>query len=329
MVKGMSNLSLSTIVLYEELIIYLLDNKKLKLTNKVMNKITKINKKIRESNDSRDNYDAFINFFERVIRNRFSNELLHNFDDNIEDLKVFCIPFQLGDFLKSIIKYAGKYNPIKNIMFISKDKESIYSIYHELFHMASTNRMITDYVQTGFMAAKDNMRTGDGLNEGYTDLLAHRYFEMAGFKIAYILECQYAKMLEKIVGREKMENYYISSDPAGLIKELEKYDSHDNIIDFIKLLDVINNPKDSSDVRIGKINEVTKTLILWYTRKLFLEGENLQDPTIRDMISSFALEIPAKIVDMHDNSVTNIDIDGITSQVIEETVKQNSGYYRR
>ena len=73
---------------------------------------------------------------------------------------------------------------------------------------------------------------GIGLNEGYTELLAKRYFDKSNNN-GYIFETQIAKLLELIIGQEKMESYYFNANLYGLIEELRKYNnfySIDNLL---------------------------------------------------------------------------------------------------
>lgn len=328
--KDLSDVSMSVLNLYEEFIYYLIDNNKLSVSRAPKNKHTKLGDSIRSRNKARDRFRDHINYFEFIIRKRFPDEMLHNFDDNLSDFKIYGICFQLGDVIKKIIKYAGKYQTKKNIIIIDiNDEESQLSIFHELFHMASTNRMITDRIQTGFSVIKNGVDTGKGLNEGYTDLLAHRYFGHTGYRIGYPLEYQYAYALERIVGQKKMENWYMSANPALLVRELEKYDSTDNILYFIKLLDNINDEENNVVVRSTMAKDITRMLIQWYTRKIFLSGENLLHPYVVNNIYTYAWQIPAKIANLDNYGSFNIDINGITNDVINEIIRENPHMYRR
>lgn len=330
MAKDLSDISLSIVNLYEDFIDYLAENEKIKISRIPMLKNIKLNKSIKDNNLSNARFIEFVKYFEYILRRRFPEELLNNFNDNMTDFKIYSICFQLGDFLKVRGKFAGRYNPINNTIIINiKDEESFYSIYHELFHMASTNRMITDRIQTGFFVRHKGMPIGRGINEGYTDLLSYRYFGNAGLKIGYPLEYQYVRALEQVVGQEKMENFYITSNPNGLVHDLEKYDSMDNIIDFIKLLDNVNSMNDNKDVTISvRYNILTKYLIKWFIRKTIMNGENLFDPVVRRKVISFAWEIPSKI-NLPNSRIIKIDINRILDETVEEVFQENSIQHRR
>lgn len=322
--KNLSDISLSVINLYEELVDYLVDNNKIKVSRKHYGKTTKIGDKIRKSNRSNIRFSEFIKYFDFVLRKRFPEELLHNYEDNIENFRIYSTCFQLGDFFKKKNKYAGRYNVNNNTIVINiKDEEIFYSIYHELFHMASTNRMITDRMQTGFFEYKNGLATGKGLNEGYTDYLANRYFADVGFRIGYPLEIKYVGALEQIVGQEKMENLYITSNPGGLVNELEKYDTTSNIIHFVRLLDYASNSNDSIVVINQRFHEMTRYLIKWYLRKTILNGENLFDPTVRRNVIAFAWQMPSKI-SIPNSETIELNISEIIDEEVSEVLKNNS-----
>ena len=329
--KDLSDISLSIVNLYEDLIDYLAENKKIKISRIPLLKNIRLNKSIKENNMSYERFNEFIRYFEYILKRRFPEELLNNFYDNVSDFKIYSVCFQLGDFLKKRERYAGRYNPVSNTIIINiKDGECFYSIYHELFHMASTNRMITDRVQSGFLVNHNGMSVGKGLNEGYTDLLAYRYFSHAGLKVGYPLEYRYAKVLEQVVGQETMEKLYITSNPNGLVHGLLKYDSMDNIIDFVKLLDNVNNMNNNENETAISVryNILTKYLIKWLIRKTIMNGENLFDPVVRRKIISLAWEIPSNIC-LPNSKVIKIDINRILDETVEEVIQENSMNYRR
>ena len=81
---------------------------------------------------------------------------------------------------------------------------------------------------------------GTGLNEGYTQVLNERYFYSKGTYIGcYSLFVRFASYLEVLVGQEKMESLYFKADLEGLIQELEKYASRDEVLRLIKDIDYI------------------------------------------------------------------------------------------
>lgn len=117
-------------------------------------------------------------------------------------------------------------------------------IFHELFHFAS--------YPTNFRR---------GLNEGYTEALAHRYFNKV--KMAYEDNVYYVLELEKIIGRDVFENAYSCGD-INIIKNCigkDNYDVFDKINTRLDLLlgsyYRVNNNKalTDEDARVSKAKE--------------------------------------------------------------------------
>ena len=324
-----SDLSLSTINLYDDFVNYLMVNKNYKLSKIPLLGKTKFAKRMMEKNVSKIRFSEFLQYFERVLRSNFKEDWLHNFDDNIADLELISACFQLGDLLKKAPKYGGMYDIKKNRMIINiKDKNEFLSIYHELFHLASTNRMITTHIQTGFRVVKNGISTGLMLNEGYTDLMAYRYFGNVGAYPGYPLAFQYVSALEQIVGKEFMEKCYLSSNPNALVHNLERYDSMDNIINFINLLDCTENLNEPLPALGSKINAITTYLLKWYVRKAILDGENIYDPAVRNRIINFAGQLPSRIASARCPNM-KVNVYGLLDQVVEEVMSMYAPNYRR
>lgn len=84
-----------------------------------------------------------------------------------------------------------------------------------------------------------NHNIGVGINEGYTDVISKRYFckGIVTHKTAYSYLEAIAKIIELIVGKEKMQEFYFQSDLKGLISELSKYQDESKVKEFIFDLD--------------------------------------------------------------------------------------------
>lgn len=195
--------------------------------------------------------------FASLMIEKFPLTALINFYNNINELKIerkrrILILGEAG-------AYSGKFNKIK-IAITS-------AIFHELFHMASAiYKEESDIYYCGFSqrSLKDNsVDIGDGLNEGYTELLAHRYFEKKHkMSKAYKFEVVIAEKLEKIIEQDKMEILYLNADLPGLIAELKKYISEEEISKFISALDFISCH--SNDILIFKNDKIKKSIINIY-----------------------------------------------------------------
>lgn len=138
---------------------------------------------------------------------------------------------------------SGEYQHDLTRVFVLRSAIS-RSLYHELLHFASSLSRENIY-SSGFSQVfkSDNFsesvtRTiGKGVNEGYTTLLARRYFENASS--SYQLLQVLASSVEDIVGQEKMESMYFRGALDELIAELSKYASREDAITLLRKIDHI------------------------------------------------------------------------------------------
>ena len=186
---------------------------------------------------------SFVNYIEE----NFSNCDLTNFYNNINELKTKEKEFILTELL-TIKTPGGTYKSKSNVISLHKDLsfESINPIlFHELFHMASSvyDNGIS-YIGFSQKNHKEGTwRIGDGINEGYTELLRRRACDEKKelTTINYNVSVEIVKRLEEIVGKDRMQQLYFKADLPGLIKELEKYSTEDEIAQFISGTDFIYN----------------------------------------------------------------------------------------
>lgn len=113
------------------------------------------------------------------------------------------------------------------------------SIHHELFHCASSVP-VGLRVFSGFSQRTLFGDIGGSLIEGYTDILAKRYFNYFT-DISYDIEAYFARFLEHIVGRITMETLYSKMDLIGLIEELKHYNTEDEIFKFFRNIGKVNS----------------------------------------------------------------------------------------
>ncbi len=178
--------------------------------------------------------------FTLTLINHFPAESLTNYYNNINSV-IFK-----KDFLSKILGIGGSYSDLLNRIRYN----DIDSLYHELFHLASTvYREATKTYHVGFTQSDNshlnvfvNGRIGDSLNEGYTVLLTQRYFGDKGKPKSKQRQFEFdmASKVEMIVGKEKMESLYLEADLMGLINELKKYATEDEVVRFINALDRIS-----------------------------------------------------------------------------------------
>lgn len=283
------------------------------------NKIEKI------KNDKRYlDFNEELNRFIFTIKSNFRKEDLDNFRKNIRSLQVYGVYFQLGDFAPNFEfgTFLGRYDMLANSVTIDlrRDREKS-SIYHELLHMASTRR---DRIRiaSGFHYYKtDKVSYGRGLNEGYTELLTQRYFynkdyDLSLYQNAYI----YASLLERIVGKEKMESLYLNADINGLVHELEKYDSYDNILHFINELDYINHSQ-GIVIDTQRLKNISHFLIQSYMRKKLVNGESIYDNETGMDVYNFIKSVPTEVEIEGKKCKLNLSV--MIDEIVNETFPEN------
>ncbi len=241
--------------------------RKIKVTPQVVEKYKEMNKE----KISKKKLGNYIIDFIYVIERNFSKEDLEHFYQNINSVKVKRNLFT---------KATGSYSPAYNRIFIKRNCD--YAIFHELFHLASTT-VDNEDMYVGFCQMNDKNFLGIGLNEGYTEALTRRYFEEFSNKTAYNIEVDIALSLEKIIGKEKMESLYMQSNLKGLVTELQKYSSNNDIMKFIGNVDYINKFHNDKDLVVLKLEEVSNFLKDAYINKLRKEADiiDLEDIVIR------------------------------------------------
>lgn len=217
--------------------------------------------------------------FAQVMIQNFPEEDLINFYNNINTLKTKHSSFKLENLIYND-NTVGIYDAKKNIITVDENKFSI-SIYHELLHMASA--AYKDGIRyAGFhqSSLKPGIASlGMGLNEGYTELLSRRYFvEDGGSANAYEYEVIIADRVEKIVGKERMENLYLNANLHGLIQELKQFSNEEDIMKFISSTDFVLLHLDDENYMLfekkmltNSLKEINKFLIKVYSKKLLLQ----------------------------------------------------------
>lgn len=211
--------------------------------------------------------------FRKKINKHFKSEDLNLLNNNIKSLKI-KIKYFAPEIL--LLKFAsGKYNLKRNkivlIKYFKKDSTN-----HELFHMATS--FYDKNLQIGFCGFQQIIflkkeTIGYGLNEGYTELLANRYFnECTNFSnYSYDVCTFFASKLEEIIEKNRMESFYMTADLFGLYKYLLIFDAEENIVNFIILLDSLI-PKASS-FNLNKF-QTHYELIQLYLAKWYIKKKN-------------------------------------------------------
>lgn len=256
---------------------------------------------LRESYEYKDSlicnneYKEYIySFFERIVNDINEDDLIC-FYNNIKNLDIV----KVDKFDKDTV--IGRYDQNKNIIYI---KDGYTSIYHELFHVCSS--AYGDGIHySGFLQEHKNYYIGNGINEGYTQLLTERYFgDLEGvIDSGYTIEKMFMELVEKIVGKERMEELYFNVNLYELIIELNKYSSLDMIMKFIVDMDFIRNYSNNCigdtcilDILMEKMNSVSLFLVECYFNKVVsnIDGNCLTEEQVDDIIlfsSPFVISI--------------------------------------
>ena len=174
-----------------------------------------------------------IELFSSVMIDNFSSDNLSSFYNNILNLKVNYQEYHEGN---SICKISGSYIVNENTINVT-DISTEGVIYHELFHLASSF-VDGDNLHSGFSQNSKSGVIGVGINEGYTEVLTNRYFNVVDNN-AYPFERYAVSKLEQVVGKELMESLYLNADLYGLINELGQYMKFEDIMKFIANMDFL------------------------------------------------------------------------------------------
>ena len=92
--------------------------------------------------------------------------------------------------------------------------------------------------------------------------------------VCYQYLFEIANNIETIVGKDKMEHFYLTANLKGLVDELTQYVSHDDVMKFIAatdyLLETLNNGKkkqNEKDTILEQLRFVNMFIIVCATRK--------------------------------------------------------------
>lgn len=216
--------------------------------------------------------------FTKVLEEKFTKEDLLLLHKNIKTLHL-----KLVDSLKS----NGYYDPYENLIVVRKDRYN-NTLPHELFHMASSKNFVNDSV-CGFHYISKGFSIGRALNEGYTTIMADRYFETGISSSAYQREVNYFDVIEDVIGEKELEKLYMNANLSGLIKKLSKYKKEKDVINFIMKTDEILRkdvePKTEkpSKYEIIKMHDYTNQII---EVNLFLASLNFNKNNMNDLTTN-------------------------------------------
>lgn len=256
-----------------------------------------------------DIIDDYIDNFIEVIQDKISKENLINLYNNISWMKIYVLD-RINDGCSINTTTLGIYNDETNELKLTSETTPNV-VYHELFHLSSNNPNLDEYA-IGFRYGTREWNIGIGLNEGYTELLVERYFELENSDI-YNFEKNVARRLDNIIDKEKMESFYFNYNLFGLINELKRFYTLEEIEKFIIGVDFISVysenrflGKNEKLVMIYKLKEIIGFLLKGYCIKL---SKTNHDKTIKkEMIEEFLITFDIDIFD-EDTIIDFNDID--------------------
>ena len=191
--------------------------------------------------------------FKEVMKKNLSIETFNILINNIEKVKIK----HRRNNDKDITITTGN---IDHKGIITLYEQDDITLYHELFHAAST--YYDEKQDNEFSGFNHHLRNpqkfiGLGFNEGYTQLLTERYFNNSQSCDSYVNEVHYVKLIENLMGKEKMLNLYFKSDLINLILELCKNNSEEQVFEFLTNMDLFII---SNKIRKDKVKQMQKGL---------------------------------------------------------------------
>ena len=259
------------------------------------------------------------------IKSTIKDEDLDNFYRNFKSIDYYKLP--LNYIIKSFILkgqiVGGGYNVVENKMSVGKSflSNSIGALQHELLHASSTyydkeNNIVYSGFSQAFIHTKkdeDSVAYGVGLNEGYTQYLTRKLFlDNKLSKKVYENEQKTVKCLELALGADKMRSLYFRGDLNGLVNELEKYVTRDEINKFINLTDVLLYLENHIDVKLPELTEAKNYVRDFLTKVITGASKNKDD--------SFTLNVLLPMF-LPYNDISNITI---SSDLLEGVIDSNT-----
>jgi len=222
-----------------------------------------------EKNISIDDLQALYNNLStlKIDNRRIIYQLVSGiFKDNTVTGEYFLDDNVISVFPLKNNNILGRYIGINN-------NEYIANLYHELLHMSSTIRGRNKEIAfSGLSQVRTNNSIGVALDDGYTEVLLYRYFNVDKEYMSYDYEFIIVSLIEDILSKDKMTKLYFNGNLYGFVMELQKYNSKDNIIDFIVDMDclyvLLDHIKKYRDDIVYYHNKISKFVLDTYRTML-------------------------------------------------------------
>lgn len=186
-----------------------------------------------------------------------------NFRNPNEKLKTLAIkPKPILLTLMHPTSEAG-YDIFNNKIYAGKNIDD--SIYHELFHAFTSYKKNALSTVSGFNYTNIHANIARRLNEGYTDLLMNRYFDI---DVAYMIEANIARKTEIILSEKNMQNFYASNNLYAIIKFLSKFSSEEEALTLTNSVDKLGIYRNNIKKSIQIMNILSNYLVDVYVNVL-------------------------------------------------------------
>ena len=253
--------------------------------------------------DIPDKFRGYVDIFLKKMESLYGADRpdnLNNLYRNISSLKISGVVFQLDDLLKigekigisrstkndEVIRYSQRFSGIyyasNNTVLINLAKDSrLIDLFHELTHVASTDRSNLNNIRTGF-EFKVNGKTvfGRKLLEDYTNWFCLKNFREYGFDYPVTPGIVICNLLEQIVGQEEMESIFLKVQSQKLVAELAKYNTNGlgfgnpegDAIATLMSIENLNKPDTAWGKRRRKYTVYSMCLEMFLTKQLSIYG---------------------------------------------------------
>lgn len=251
--------------------------------------------------------------FRKTLEKKLDPELLQIFYKNINSLTVEKVE-------KIHNKYSiAYYNPYNNVI-TYKEENVAQIIYHELLHLASS--IVNDKgTFLGISQLNENGLIGEGIDEGYTQVLAKRFFPETSD--SYDFQTYVAAHIENIIGKNKMMKFYFKADLKSFINELTKYISLDEVNYLINGLDFYtkeNRKKETKQFVIFadnftlKVQKILFKMYLAYYKEIVNENTKSNKELLND-IQKIVSSLDYTITSSNDSFTYSLDNTDILSEI--------------
>lgn len=244
-------------------------------------------------------------FVKKSIHIKYFNKSF--FYNNLKTLKI-----KRSNNLKALNLSVNQYTPIDNTICITDEM----ALFHELNHVCSSYYNGVDY------SGLSQNEFGTGINEGYTELLMERYYQ---FTDSYCAERKIANNLEKIIGKDKIEECYYTANLYDFIEELKKYDTEENVLKFINYIDIMSSLIDNTilnkvyyPILIGSMKKINLYLLKWYTisQKKLLDKNLISNKQCFNNIQKYS----KKLLNLKNTDLVNYNV--LTKSKIKKEINK-------